>query len=228
MYLIVFAACLPLSVGCKGDSKKGEQENTAKKTDTPPAADPGAKPKAEAEPKTEAEPKAEVKPEEPVGPCPTKTALTLNNIKSSPHLDGATGAISEGSFFANVSMGKNGSLVFAEYTIERGQFGLSAPTGDPKAPEGKIIFAMKIGEAAEGLVVGDYNKEGKDADGIVGRLEHISMYRGSKRVVPLGTHTLTVTEINEKHICGELKAIGDTALQTFPYVTGRFNIPVVK
>ncbi len=234
LYTLAIVA-LTLFMGCKAEAPKegGADKEKPKAEGTEKA---GADKEAEGEADKEAGAEADKdeaaeteKPAEPTGPCPVKTELTLNNIDRSPHLEGFTGPIiPEGTYFANVSMGKSASLVFAEYTIEAGQFGMSAPTGDPEAPEGKIILSASLGDAGDALANGPYTDKGTEDEGSVGRLQTITMYRGGNRIVPLGDHTITLTEVTEEHICGEISAVGDTALQSFPYVTGRFKLAVVE
>ncbi|MCU0674999.1 MAG: hypothetical protein MUE69_19690 [Myxococcota bacterium] len=154
-------------------------------------------------------------PPEPAGPCPTTNALTIQNGAQSPNLEGVPAAFAPTMAFANVSFGSNLSLALTTYTIERGQFGLSVPTGNPTVPEGGLIFRMEL--SASPLAAGEYTEAG----GAAGRVTGSSLYHSRGRILPFATHKLIVTELTDDHVCGELVAEGDG-----PAVVGRFRADI--
>lgn len=192
----------------------------------------GGEEEAEAETETEETSEAaaggdsegqEAAPAEPAddGPCPSATALTIGGIDRSPHLDGVSGSFTPTTAFADVTLGRSADLVFASYTIEADpQFGLSAPTGNPSAPDGGLIFQISITGDSENLGNGMYAEE----DGEAGRVSTTSMYRGSNRIIPLADHTVRITEIAEDHVCGEI--IPEEGA-SWPAVSGQFRVDAV-
>jgi hypothetical protein len=148
------------------------------------------------------------------GPCPAATELT---ITGSDTVDGPLEVVTE---FADVTFDESADLVFASYEIpEDPQFGVSAPVGDPLAPEGGVIFQVSLFAGVEQVLEpGEY----VDDDEAEPRITFISLYNGSERINPLGDHTVTITEYTEDHICGEITAVGETELQSFPIIQGRF------
>ena len=96
---------------------------------------------------------------------------------------------------------------------------MSAPVGNPDVPEGGIIFRASI-HASGQLAVGEYTRDAND----LGRMTHISVYHSSGRINPLGQHTIVITEITDEHICGEINGVGETELQRFPTLSGRFRL----
>ena len=184
----------------------GGEEEAAPETPEEPAA----------ETETPAEPEAEAPPADD-GPCPAETALTIANLNGSPHLDGVEAAFSPTSGFADVTMDKTASFVFTSYEFEADpQFGMSAPTGNPDAPEGGLIFQITIEAAGDALAAGEFTEEGAAG----GRVSTNSMYKGSSRIVPMVDHSVELTEITAEHLCGTITA----ADGSFPGVSGRFKV----
>lgn len=165
----------------------------------------------------EAPPAEPAPPPEPEGPCPSTNTLTIQNGAQSPHLEGVPATFSPTMAFANVSFGSNLSLALTTYTIERGQFGLSVPTGNPTVPEGGLIFRMDL--SASPLAAGEYTEAG----GAAGRVSGSSLYHSRGRVLPIATHKLTITELTDDHVCGELSVDGDGSS---PAVVGRFRADI--
>ncbi|MCB9614846.1 MAG: hypothetical protein H6721_04955 [Sandaracinus sp.] len=188
-----------LAVGCGSEA---EAPPTA--PETPPAT-------------PEAPPATPEPTPEPAGPCPTTNTLTIQHTDRSPNLDGVPADFTPTMAFANVSFGSSLSLAFTTYTIERGQFGISVPTGIPTVPEGGMIFRMEL--SGSPLAVGEYTTEG----GSGGRLAATSFFHSRGRVLPLAPHQLTITELTDDHVCGELSVEGDSAS---PAVVGRFRADI--
>ena len=157
-------------------------------------------------------------PPEPAGPCPAATSLTLSGLDRSPYLEGAGATIAVSTGFADVTLNSSTSLVFATYTIEADpQFGLSAPTGVPDVPEGGMIFQLSLDPSGD-LAAGVFNEDG---EGAAGRVSHESMYRGDHRINPLADHTVTITEVTDEHVCGE---IAPEEGASWPGVSGTFKL----
>jgi len=155
------------------------------------------------------------------GPCPSATALTISGIDRSPHLDGVAPAFAPTTGFADVTLGQSASFVFASYTIEADpQFGMSAPTGNPNAPDGGLIFQISISGEGESLGNGTYAEENGEA----GRVTTTSMYCGSSRIIPMADHTVRITEITEDHVCGEIVPAEGAS---WPAVSGSFRVDAV-
>jgi len=156
-------------------------------------------------------------PPEPAGPCPTTNSLTIQNGARSPHLEGVAPTFVPTMAFANVSFGSNLSLAITSYTIEAGQFGLSVPTGNPTVPEGGLIFRMEL--SGSPLAAGEYTEAG----GAAGRVTGTSLYHSRGRVVPMDTHKVTITELTDDHVCGEIAVDGEPS---WPAVVGRFRADI--
>jgi hypothetical protein len=123
--------------------------------------------------------------------------------------------------FADVTLNRSASFVFASYEIEaHPQFGMSAPVGDPAAPEGGLIFQIRIDNPEE-LANGEYTDDG---EGAAGRVSFTSMYRGGNRILPLADHTVRITEIADEHLCGEIVPAEGA---NYPTVAGRFKVDKV-
>ena len=211
-HFLALSTCLALSTllalaGCGGDDEaesEASSEGAAAEgaaTETPAAEQPPAA--------------------APAGPCPAATALTIHGVDRSPHLDGVATAFAPTTAFADVTLGRSADLVFASYTIEASpQFGMSAPTGNPNAPEGGLIFQISVTGDSNDLAIGEYAEE----NGAAGRVSTTTMYRGSSRVIPLADHRVNITEMTDDHICGEL--IPEEGA-TWPSVSGSFRIDAV-
>lgn len=196
------------AVACSDDSDDTASDDTT--------ADAGSDDTASDDTSADTEP-ADTTTTTEAGPCPSETTLEILNSEG---LDGEMDIVTE---FADVTLGESADLVFATYEIEEDpQFGLSAPVGDPGAPDGGLIFQVSLDGDGE-IVAGEY----PDDDDAAARISFISMYNGSERINPLGDHTLTITEITEEQICGEITGVGETDLQSFPYLEGTFVVPAV-
>ena len=188
----------------------GEEEEAAEG----PAAGEEEAPVAEAESPTE--PEAEPPPADD-GPCPESTSLTIANGGGSPHLEGVEPTFEPTSAFADVTMNESASFVFTSYEFEADpQFGMSAPTGNPDAPEGGLIFQIAINAAGDSLAPGEFTEDGAEG----GRVTFSSMYHGSNRVLPMEDYSLELTEITDEHLCGTITATEGS----FPGVSGRFKV----
>lgn len=188
-------------------------------------------------------------PDEAAGGCPDETTLEVVNADAARGGDGAEVALDEGpvdvvTAFADGS-GGDASLVFADYEYEADpQFGLSAPVGDPDVPEGGLILVLSITTGGEGdLTTGEYGplETGEGAVSSPGDLtdpdasipdvpasiNFEALYLGADRILPIGEHTVTVTEVTDATLCGELTGdTGETELQAdgFPVLTGTFVV----
>lgn len=179
--------------------------------------------------------------------CPDATTLEVVNGESARGAAGdpvalASGPVNVATSFADDS-GSSASFVFADYEVEADpQFGLSAPIGDPEVPDGGLIMVVTISTGGEGeITAGEYGAletgEGAvespadltDPDAtlpdVPPSVSFEALYLGDDRVVPIGVHSVTVTEITDTAICGELTGdTGETDLQAdgFPVLEGAF------
>lgn len=189
----------------------GEEEAEAPPAEAPPAATAEAQAPAEAPAEAVAEAPADD------GPCPASTSLTISNLDRSPHLDGVAAALVPTTSFADVTLGSSAAFVFASYEIAPDpQFGISAPTGNPDAPEGGVIFLIDIQAAGDALAPGEFTEEGAAG----GRVTTNSLYHGSSRVIPMEDHNLEITEITDEHVCGVISSSDGS----WPGVSGRFKV----
>lgn len=189
----------------------GEEEGPPPEGTTPTTAEAQAPAEAPEAPEGPAEAPADD------GPCPASTGLTIANLGGSPHLDGVDAAFVPTSAFADVTLDRSADFVFTSYAFEADpQFGISAPTGDPEAPDGGLIFQISIQAAGDALAPGEFTEEGAAG----GRVTTNSMYHGSSRIVPMVDHSLELTEITEEHVCGVISS----ADGSFPGVSGRFKV----
>lgn len=188
-------------------------------------------------------------PDEAAGGCPDETTLEVVNADAARGADGAEVALEEGpvdvvTAFADDS-GSSASFVFADYEVEADpQFGLSAPIGDPEVPDGGLIMVVTISTGGEGeITTGEYRalETGEGAVSSPGDLtdpdasipdvpasiNFEALYLGADRILPIGEHTVTVTEVTDATLCGELTGdTGETELQAdgFPVLTGTFVV----
>jgi hypothetical protein len=147
--------------------------------------------------------------------CPTETLLVARNTGT---IDGELELTTE---FADVTLDQSADLVFATYELPVDpQFGVSAPVGDPQAPPGGVIFQLSVSTQEEVLPLGPYPPD----DSSPSRLTFTALYNGSERILPLGDHTVTLTDYTDDLVCGEITAVGDTGLQTLPVVEGTFRL----
>ena len=185
--------------------------------------------------------------DDPAGGCPDETTLEVVNADAARGADGAEVALEEGpvdvvTSFADDS-GSSASFVFADYEVEADpQFGLSAPIGDPEVPAGGLIMVITISTGGEGeITAGEYRALGTgegavespgdltDPDATIPdvppSVSFEALYLGADRVLPIGVHSVTVTEVTDTALCGELTGdTGETELQAdgFPVLTGTF------
>lgn len=181
------------------------------------------------------------------GGCPDATTLEVVNGESARGAAGdpvalASGPVDVATSFADDS-GSSASFVFADYEVAADpQFGLSAPIGDPEVPAGGLIMVVTISTGGEGeITAGEYRalETGEGAVESPGDLtdpdatipdvppsvSFEALYLGDDRVLPIGVHSVTVTEITDTAICGELTGdTGETELQAdgFPVLEGTF------
>ncbi len=181
------------------------------------------------------------------GGCADETTLEVVNGESARGTTGdpvalGSGPVDVATSFADGS-GGDATFVFADYEVEADpQFGLSAPVGDPEVPDGGLILVLSITTGGEGdLVPGQYGAlapgEGAvDSPGdltdpdatipeIPASVNFEALYLGADRIVPIGEHAVTLTEVTDTTLCGELA--GDTGESTFqsdgfPILAGAF------
>lgn len=181
------------------------------------------------------------------GGCPDDTTLEVVNGEAARGSTGepvglSSGPVDVATSFADGS-GGDSTFVFADYEVEADpQFGLSAPVGDPEVPDGGLILVLSITTGGEGdLVPGQYGAlapgEGAvDSPGdltdpdatipeIPASVNFEALYLGADRIVPIGEHAVTLTEVTDTTLCGELA--GDTGESTFqsdgfPILAGAF------
>ena len=181
------------------------------------------------------------------GGRPDETTLEVVNADAARGADGAEVALEEGpvdvvTAFADDS-GSSASFVFADYEVEADpQFGLSAPIGDPEVPDGGLIMVVTISTGGEGeITTGEYRalETGEGAVDSPGDLtdpdatipdvppsvSFEALYLGADRILPTGEHTVTLTEVTDTTLCGELTGdTRETELQAdgFPVLMGTF------
>lgn len=236
---VVVAAAL-IMAGAAGCGDDGVDEDGASGTEATAATSAG-----DGTDTTEAETDSDEDP----GGCPDETTLVVVNADAARGADGAEVALDEGpvdvvTAFADGS-GGDASLVFADYEYEADpQFGLSAPVGDPDVPEGGLILVLSITTGGEGdLTTGEYGplETGEGAVSSPGDLtdpdasipdvpasiNFEALYLGADRILPIGEHTVTLTEVTDTTLCGELSGdTGESELQAdgFPVLTGTFVV----
>lgn len=151
------------------------------------------------------------------GGCPSETVLEIGNGAAAGLTDGP---IADIEVFADWSLDQTVDLVFSSYPFpEDPQFGLSAPVGMVEVPEGEQFFHVSLFAGVDKtLEPGVY----VDDDAAEPRIMFIDLYSGSERILPLGDHQVTITEITETEVCGTIEGSGDTSTQSLPFVTGEF------
>lgn len=181
------------------------------------------------------------------GGCPDATALEVVNGGSARGTTGDAVELADGPVDVVTSFadgdGGDATFVFADYEVEADpQFGLSAPVGDPEVPDGGLIMVISITTGGEGdLVPGQYGDlapgEGAvespgdltDPDATIpdvpASVNFEALYLGADRIIPLGEHSVTLTEVTDSTLCGELTGdTGETQFQSdgFPVLSGTF------
>ncbi|MCC5950513.1 MAG: hypothetical protein JJU45_00305 [Acidimicrobiia bacterium] len=150
------------------------------------------------------------------GPCPVETAITITASGDDADIDGEMDLEMT---FIDIVLGQTGTLVLATYELEASeQFGLRAPVGQPDVDDGGIIFmATLLPPADEDLAPGDFSSE--DSEGQ--RIGNYSLWTDESRVLPLADIVITLTEVGEDEVCGEITADADSS---FPQVSGEFVV----
>lgn len=153
--------------------------------------------------------------------CPAETVLEINNGATAGLTDGPVADIEVFADWSDPTV----DLVFSSYPFpEDPQFGLSAPVGVPDVPEGAYLFELSLFAGVDKTLEPSVFV---DDDAAEPRIQFIDLSFGSERILPLGDHQVTITEITETEVCGTIDGSGDTALQSFPFVTGAFVAPKV-
>lgn len=105
------------------------------------------------------------------------------------------------------------------------QFGLSIPVGTPDLPEGAqwVNFSLALPEgqvisAGQTFIDQLEFTEGGEHDG---EINFIAAYDGTERLT-LGTPVVTITEITDEQVCGQIAMTTETDLQSFVGVEGTF------
>ena len=105
------------------------------------------------------------------------------------------------------------------------QFGVSIPI-DPDTPDGEHFLSFSLYNASGPIEAGQSfidqvtlaNDPEADADG---EINFTYWEYGSERLLP-GDITVTITEMNDEQVCGELATVTQTDLQTFVGIEGTF------
>ena len=104
------------------------------------------------------------------------------------------------------------------------QFGVSIPI-DPDTPDGEHFLNFSIYNPDGPIEAGqtfidqiDYDDDPTLADG---EINFTFWEYGSDRLLP-GDITITITEVNDEQVCGELATVTQTDLQTFIGIEGTF------
>ena len=105
------------------------------------------------------------------------------------------------------------------------QFGLRIPVGEPEVPDDTVFvtFSLQLPEgetisAGQSFVDQLDFEEGGEYDG---EINFFAMYYGSTRELP-GDPVITITEIDDEMVCGEISTVTDTDMQSFVGIAGTF------
>ena len=225
IFVLVLSFSLWFCLGCDSDAPEESEESTeasSEETQRPTTGGDEATAEGTSTPAPEdpvVPPETEVVTDD--GPCPDVTNLVIAGTAREDYYEDIDGPIPAGTAFADVSLGSSVDVVVASFEMEPDpQFGLRVPVGVPSLPDGGFMFRFSIHSQA--LAPGEFTEDESEA----GRMSHISLFHSSGRINPLGDHTIVITEITEDHFCGEITGVGETSLQRFPTISGRFNLPV--
>jgi hypothetical protein len=167
------------------------------------------------------------------GGCPDETSLEIvTGDGGSTELDVVTGWGDEGPHPDNtVDYDGSLSLVFADYEIPIDeQFGYSIPiAGSEVATDGT---ELQISLALDGTIEGGQTFVDQTADAEVlaehdGVINFISLFEPAERAV-LGETTVTITEITDDEVCGEIAGVSETDLQSLTAVEGVFVVDRIQ
>lgn len=126
------------------------------------------------------------------------------------------------------SYDRRSDIGFATYDIPADdQFGARVPI-DGESPDGEIFMSIGF-ETDEGVLFGPglYIDEMEDAlpdESPKGEINAIQIEFGGERVIPREPK-VTVVEVTDDEICGQITMVTETDLQTFMAIEGTFAVP---
>ncbi len=118
------------------------------------------------------------------------------------------------------------SFLFSTDEVEEDpQFGWSIPMPGTEVADGAIEFQVSLASNGDIIEVGDtFVDQTADDETLAqhdGIINFISLYEGTERFV-LGDSVLTITEITDDTVCGQIDGVSVTELQELTIVNGSF------
>ncbi len=120
---------------------------------------------------------------------------------------------------------QNAAFLITDYEVEPDeQFGYAIPQPGTEVADGGLELNLSIFAPHEPIASGmEFVSQTADGvDSADGEINFQSLFFGSERLGPLGDHTLTVTEVTDEKICGELTGMSETDLQELTAINGTF------
>lgn len=167
------------------------------------------------------------------GGCPDETSLEIvTGDDDGVALDVVTGWSDDGPHPDNtVDYDGQLSLVFADYEIPIDeQFGYSIPIAGSEVPDGGTEFQISLtydGVIEPGLTFVDQTAEPDVLAEHDGEINFISLEQPDGRAV-LGDAVVTITELDDEVVCGEISGTSVTDLQELVAVEGEFVVDRIQ
>jgi len=166
------------------------------------------------------------------GGCPDESSLEIVTGDDSSVLDVVTGWSDEGPHPDNtVDYDGSLSLVFADYEIPIDeQFGYSIPMPGSEVVDGGTEFQVSLaydGVIEPGMTFVDQTASAEVLAENDGTINFISLYEDVERAV-LGDTVVTITEIDDDVVCGEISGEETTELQELTAVEGEFVVDRIQ
>jgi hypothetical protein len=123
------------------------------------------------------------------------------------------------------------SMVFADYEIPVDeQFGYSIPIAGSEVPADGTELQVSLaydGVIEPGLTFVDQTADAEVLAEHDGTINFISLFEPSGRAV-LGETVVTITEITDNEVCGEITGVSETDLQSLTAVEGEFVVDRIQ
>lgn len=151
--------------------------------------------------------------------------------------DGADGPVEPGTVWADagphpdntVDYDRSLELVIASFELPIDeQFGRSIPIA-PDVPEGELVVTAYLSNDADAEVIGAGQtfSSATDAPEDVGTINNVTAFVGTDRLL-LGDVTITITELTDEQVCGEIATVVETDLQQFAGIEGTFALDRIQ
>lgn len=107
------------------------------------------------------------------------------------------------------------------------QFGYSIPVGTPTLSEGTLYLSFDLSVPDGAVEAGQRFVASTSEETADGSIDFYAVYVGAERLLP-GDATITLTELTDEVVCGEITTATDTDLQSFVGIEGTFRLDRIQ